>query len=48
MEYIVLIDKNLVNEKVMCHSNVNTSTISLECKDLFNFIEYFEHKYVIV
>lgn len=45
---IVLIDKDLVGKKILCHPNVNTCTISLECSDLFRFIEFLEHNYILV
>lgn len=44
----ILIDEDLINEKVFCHPNVNTITISLLCEDLIKFIEFFSHKYLIV
>ncbi len=43
----LLIDKDLENNKILMHSNVNTKTLSMEYKDLIKFIDYFKHKYVI-
>jgi Ala-tRNA(Pro) deacylase len=46
-EVTILIDKDLVNCKVLLHPNVNTKTISITCADLIRYIEYFEHEYII-
>lgn len=43
----LLLDKELKNEKVLVHSNVNTKTLSLYYNDLLKFIEYMNHKYYI-
>lgn len=41
----LLLDKELKNEKVLVHSNINTRTLSLYYNDLLKFIEYMNHKY---
>ena len=46
-EVTILIDKDLVNCKVLLHPNINTKTISITCADLIRYIEYFEHEYII-
>lgn len=43
----VLIDKNLKDNKLLVHPNINTKTISIEYIDLIKFIDYTEHKYII-
>jgi len=43
----LLIDKDLVNKKLLFHPNVNTKTISIEYKDLIKFIEYAQHSYIL-
>lgn len=43
----IIIDKDLKENKVLCHPNTNTRTISLEFDDLIRFIEFFNHKYII-
>lgn len=43
---IIVIDKDLQNEKLLFHPNVNTKTVSIEYKDLIKFIEYLNHKYI--
>ncbi len=44
----VVIDKDLKDKKVLCHPNTNTKTLSISFNDLIRFIEYTEHKYLIV
>ncbi len=44
----VLLDKNLVNKKILAHPNTNTKTISIEYSDLIKLIEYTNHTYVII
>lgn len=43
---ILLIDKELIGNKVLVHPNINTKTVSLELEDLILIIEYFGHKYL--
>ena len=45
-QVLLLIDKNLKENKVLCHPNVNTKTISLRLEDLIKFLEYENHKYI--
>lgn len=44
----ILIDKHLENKKLLVHPNVNTKTLSIDYKDLIKFIEYEQHKYLII
>ena len=37
---MLLIDQDLKENKVLCHPNVNTKTISLKLEDLIKFLEY--------
>lgn len=46
-EVTVLIDKDLINCKILVHPNINTKTVSITCNDLIRYIEYFEHEYII-
>ena len=41
----LLIDKDLMNNKLLFHPNVNTKTMSITYDDLIKFIEYENHKY---
>ena len=43
----LILDKELKNEKVLVHSNINKRTLSLYYNDLLKFIEYINHKYYI-
>ncbi len=43
----LVIDKDLVDKKLLCHPNVNTKTISIEYKDLIKLIEYEKHNYIV-
>ena len=43
---MLLIDQDLKENKVLCHPNVNTKTISLKLEDLIKFLEYENHKYI--
>lgn len=43
----VIIAKNLVAKKILCHPNTNTKTISISCQDLIKLIEFENHKYYI-
>ena len=42
----VLLDKDLLNNKLLVHPNVNTKTISIEFDDLIKIINYSDHKYM--
>lgn len=44
---LLIIDKELLNQKILVHPNTNTKTISLECQDLIKFIEYNKNQYII-
>ena len=44
---ILLIDKSLVNKRLLVHPNNNTKTIAIHYTDLIKFLEYEKHKYVI-
>lgn len=43
----LLIDKDLIDNKLLFHPNVNTKTMSITYDDLIKFIEYENHKYII-
>lgn len=45
---LLLIDKDLVNHKLLMHPNINTKTISIKYEDLIKFIEYGNHKYMLI
>lgn len=45
---VILIDKDLVGVRLLVHPNVNTSTISLEYNDFIKFVDYLNHKYVVL
>jgi len=44
---ILVIDKDLIDKKLLFHPNINTKTISIYYDDLIKFIDYFKHDYVI-
>lgn len=44
----ILLDKDLIDKRILAHPNVNTKTISLEYKDLIKIIEYTNHNYIII
>lgn len=44
----ILIDKSLINEKILMHPNINTMTISLLFDDLIKVLEFSNSKYMIV
>ncbi|MCM1053449.1 MAG: prolyl-tRNA synthetase associated domain-containing protein [Ruminococcus sp.] len=44
----VVIDKELKNNKLLCHPNINTKTISISYDDLIKFIKYTKHEFLIV
>ena len=43
----LLIDEDLVDQKVQCHPNRNNATISIEYIDLIKFLEYNKHHYIL-
>lgn len=43
---MLLIDKDLKNNKLLFHPNTNTKTISVSYDDLIKFIENQNHKYI--
>lgn len=44
----ILLDKDLIDKRILAHPNVNTKTMSLEYKDLIKIIEYTNHNYIII
>lgn len=44
----ILIDESIINENILVHPNVNTSTISINEKDLIKIIKYYKHEYIYV
>ena len=44
----VLIDNELVDNKIIIHPNVNTLSVSIDCKDLIKVINYKKNNYYIV
>lgn len=43
----LLIDKELENNKVLVHPNVNTKTISIQLSDLIKLVDHIEHQYLL-
>lgn len=43
----IVIAKDLVDKRILCHPNTNTKTISISCQDLIKLIESENHKYYI-
>jgi len=43
----IVIDKDLIDKKILCHPLVNNKTINIEYSDLIKFIEYLKHNYII-
>ena len=43
----IILDKDLVGCKLLCHPNTNTKTMNIEYEDLIKLIEYTNHKYII-
>lgn len=43
----ILLDKELIGQKVLLHPNVNTKTISITLEDLIKFIENRNHSYLL-
>lgn len=44
---ILVFDSELVGNKLLCHPNVNTRTISINWNDLIKLVEYEKHEYII-
>lgn len=45
---ILIIDKELENNKLLVHPNTNEKTISIEYNDLIRFIKFCNNKYFII
>ena len=43
----LLIDKELENQKVLVHPNVNTKTVSIQLSDLIKLVEHIKHQYIL-
>lgn len=43
----LLIDKELENQKVLVHPNVNIKTVSIQLSDLIKLVEYIKHQYIL-
>lgn len=43
----LVFDKEIENETILCHPNVNTKTISIKYSDLVMLIENQQHSYVV-
>lgn len=43
----LVFDREIVGEKILCHPNVNTKTISISWNDLIKLIENYQHTYII-
>ena len=44
----ILLDKDIIDKRILALPFVNTKTISLEYKDLIKIIEYTNHNYIII
>ena len=44
---LLIIDNDIVEEKILVHTNTNTKTMSIEFKDIEKLIEYTNHKYIL-
>ena len=44
---VLLIDKDLRDNQLLFHPNINTKTISVNYDDLIKFIEYENHEYIV-
>ena len=42
----LIIDKDLIDKRLLFHPNVNTKTVSINYIDLIKFIEFEKHKYI--
>lgn len=47
-DIIVLLDKELLNKRVLMHPNINTKTLSMKIEDLIKVIDSVKGKYKIV
>lgn len=45
---LIIIDKSLEHKKLLVHPNINTRTISIKYDDLIRFIEFKNHKYILI
>ena len=43
----LVIDKDLIDKKILFHPNTNTKTMSIMYSDLIKFIEYEKHEYIL-
>ncbi len=43
----LLIDKELANEKVLAHPNINTKTVSMQLSDLIKLVQHIKHQYIL-
>ena len=43
----LVIDKDLIDKKILFHPNTNTKTMSIMYSDLVKFIEYEKHEYIL-
>lgn len=44
---VLVFDKEIVDERILCHPNVNTKTISISWNDLIKIVLDFNHQYII-
>lgn len=44
---VLVIDKDLIDKKILVHPNVNTKTMSISYEDLIRFIEFNKNKYIL-
>lgn len=44
----LILDRDLKENKILVHPNTNTKTISINFNDLIHFIEYENHKYLLL
>lgn len=44
---VLVFDNEIVGERILCHPNVNTKTISINWDDLIKIVLYFNHQYII-
>ena len=42
----LVIDKDLINNKILVHPDTNTKTLSIDYIDLIRLIEYTNHEYI--
>ena len=48
LKVTLLIDKPLDNNKILVHPNTNTKTLVINYSDLLRFIDYTNHKYILI